>query len=101
MPGIARATDITSGHGCFPPAEASAASASKDVFIETKGVVREGDGFDPHCCGDDCHDGASDGGSSTVFVNGKKVSRLGDPVKCSTGGGSVIITAAAMTFAGG
>jgi uncharacterized Zn-binding protein involved in type VI secretion len=85
MPKVSRMTDIGSGHGCFPPSPAIAASG--DVFVNGLGVHRKGDALAPHGCSK-CppHGRAASGASPSFFVNGKPVVRLGDAVGC---GGSL------------
>lgn len=84
MPGIVRLGDQCSGHSCYPPRENS--SASKNVFVNGKGVHRVGDSWKKHKCkrrhGN--HAGNLKKGSSTVFVNGRGVGRKGDPVSCGS-----------------
>ena len=48
------------------------------------GVVRLGDGWAVHCCGNPCHAGAAASGSPTVFVNGRPACRIGDAVSCGS-----------------
>lgn len=89
----ARDTDICTGHGPFPPRKNS--SSSGNVFINGKGAIRKGDGYDPHCVGSSCHVGAAGTGSGTVFVNGRDAMRQGDPIDCGSyiaqGSGNVFI----------
>jgi len=95
MPAVTRLGDICSGHGCFPPREND--QASTDVFVNGIGTHRDGDHWVTHCCGDSCHDSILASGSSTVFVNGKQASRVGDPVAC----GSVSAQGSPNVFFGG
>nr|AKN37320.1 hypothetical protein [Vibrio sp. 1F_97] len=44
-----------------------------------------------------CHAGSLSGGSSSVFVNGKPLGRVGDAVDC----GSVVAAGSSNVFAGG
>ena len=64
-----RLGDQCTGHGCFPPRVNI--EASGNVFINSIGAHRVGDGWAVHCCGPVCHGGSQATGSSTVFVNGK------------------------------
>lgn len=93
MAGVARLTDICSGHGPYPSRENS--SASENVFINGLGVHRVGDTWNIHCAVD-CHDSVLAAGSSTVFVNGLAVGRIGDPVEC----GSTVATGSTNVFSG-
>ena len=94
MPSVHRLGDSCTGHGCFPPR--SNVSASSDVFVNSIGVHRQGDGWGVHCCGIPCHASSLASGSSTVFVNGKAMARVGDPVAC----GSSCATGSGNVFAG-
>ena len=96
MPAVARKGDICSGHGCFPPRPST--GASPDVYVNGIAVHRQGDGWATHGCGD-CtpHGGNLSAGSSTVYVNGKQMGRIGDPVSC----GSVAAQGSPNVFAGG
>lgn len=60
-------------------------------------MVRQGDGFAPHTCGDDTHGGSVASASGTVFANGIPLARIGDPVSC----GSVVAVGSQNVFAGG
>ncbi len=95
MPGVARLGDICSGHGCWPPRPND--QASPDVYVNSINTHRESDHWIIHCCDDDCHDGALSRGSSTVFINGLPVARIGDPVSC----GSSVAQGSSDVFAGG
>lgn len=95
MPGVVRLGDTDSGHGSCLPRKNN--SASSDVFVNGKGVHRQGDTWLPHPgVGIHCaHSGSTAQGSPTVFVNGKAVARIGDPISCggtcATGSSDVII----------
>ncbi len=94
MPAIVRLGDSCSGHGCFPSRPNN--EASSDVFINEIGAHRQGDGWSTHCCGPSCHSSTLASGSSTVYVNGKQLARIGDPVAC----GSVAAQGSGNVFAG-
>jgi len=95
MPAVTRLGDICTGHGCFPPRENN--EASGDVFVNGVGAHRMGDGWTVHCCGPSCHASVLDSGSGTVYVNGKQLARIGDPVAC----GSAVAQGSSDVFAGG
>lgn len=78
MPAVARLGDKCSGHGCFPPRVND--SASSDVFVNSLGAHRVGDTWVKHKCNKKEHDGTLAEGSSTVFVNGVALGRLGDAI---------------------
>ena len=90
MPGVTRDGDATTtGHGC--DATTTVTGPSTDVFCNSKGVERKDDptaahtipnGASPPVCVS--HLGAViNAGSSTVFVNGKAIARIGD--SCDAG----------------
>lgn len=93
MPAVTRLGDNCTGHGCFPPRPST--SASSNVFVNNIEVHREGDSWDTHCCGPSCHTSNLSAGSSTVYVNGKQIGRIGDPVAC----GSVVAVGSGNVFA--
>jgi uncharacterized Zn-binding protein involved in type VI secretion len=88
MPAVARLGDKCSGHGCFPGRAND--SASSDVFVNSLGVHRVDDHWIDHTCKKKTHDGTLGTGSSTVFVNGKAVGRIGDDVSSINGDGDDI-----------
>ncbi len=97
MPLVTNTGGMSSGHPpCFPPTSTS--GKSPDVFAEGAEVIRAGDKWTLHI---NCV-GASDtpsqtGSSSTVFVNGKGISRKDDALSC---GGNVVSTGTSTVFAG-
>lgn len=95
MPAVTRLGDLCSGHGCWPPRPSI--TASPNVLVNGRGAVRLGDGYAVHCCKAACHPGNLAMGSSTVFVNGLNLGRIGDPVTC----GSVVAQGSENVFAGG
>ena len=95
MPAVSRMGDVCTGHGCFPPRANT--DGSGDVFVNGVGAHRQGDGWESHQCGDSAHASALASGSSTVFVNGKPLARIGDPVAC----GSAVAMGSSSVFAGG
>jgi uncharacterized Zn-binding protein involved in type VI secretion len=82
VPAATRIGDECSGHDCFPPRIND--EGSSNVFINNIGVHRQGDHWVTHCCGDSCHDSVASTGSSSVYVNGKPVMRVGDPIACGS-----------------
>ncbi|MCM5507132.1 PAAR domain-containing protein [Vibrio sp. SCSIO 43169] len=97
MSAVARVGDQCTGHGCWPPRPSVA--GSPDVFCNGIAVHRQGDGWAPHTCPSipETHASVLANGSSSVFVNGKALGRIGDPVAC----GSSVATGSADVFAGG
>lgn len=96
MPAVTKLGQLCTGHGCYPPRVNS--SASGNVFTNGIPTHRQGDSWVPHGCGD-CspHSSTTASGSSTVYVNGKQIARIGDPVSC----GSKIAQGSGNVFAGG
>ena len=97
MPAVTRLGDKCTGHGCHPPR--ANRSASTDVFTNSKGVHRKGDGWHVHVCPPDIyapHGSVLASGSATVFANGKAVGRINDPVAC----GSMVRQGSGNVFAG-
>lgn len=93
---VTRLGDLCSGHGPWPPRPST--SASPDVFVNGIPVHRQGDSWAVHCDPQPaCHAGMLASGSGTVFVNGKQIGRVGDPVDC----GSIVATGSGDVFAGG
>jgi uncharacterized Zn-binding protein involved in type VI secretion len=96
MPGVARLSDSCTGHGSWPPR--NNVGASDDVFVNGRGVHRQGDGWAVHCNpAPQCHASTLASGSGTVYVNGRQMGRIGDPVAC----GSVVAQGSGNVFAGG
>lgn len=101
MPAICRQTDTTTGHaGSHGPRGFQGSAGSSNVFANGIKVIRSNiidllvDAHLPPA-----NDEYVSSGSSTVFVNGKAVSRIGDTVSC--GGGSTMATGSPDVFAGG
>lgn len=64
---VARLTDMTTGHGCWPPVPV--VTASNSVFVNGLPAARLADAHATHCCPDKgCHDGVFVSGSNDVFV---------------------------------
>ncbi|EPJ56350.1 MAG: PaaR repeat-containing protein [Osedax symbiont Rs2] len=96
MSGVARLGDSCTGHADFPPRGNS--SASPDVFVNSIAVHRQGDSWPVHCNPIPlCHSSSLGSGSGTVFVNGKQLGRVGDPVGC----GGAVASGSTNVFAGG
>ena len=81
MPGVTRKTDNCTGHGCYPPRPST--SWSPDVFVNNLEVERKDDTMESHCCPPSCHGGVHVGVHS-VFVNGKDIQTIGDPIDCGS-----------------
>ena len=97
MPAVTRLGDSCTGHGCWPPRPST--GASPNVYANGIAVLRQGDAWAAHTCPSipETHASALAAGSSTVYVNGKQIGRIGDPVAC----GSVVASGSGDVFAGG
>lgn len=95
MAAAVRLGDECTGHGCWGPRVND--SASENFRINGLGVHRVGDHWVSHCCGPACHDSTMIQGSSTVFVNGKPIARVGDQIGC----GSLAAQGSSNVFIGG
>lgn len=81
MPPVARVGDPNTGEPCFPPTTALAGSV--DVFANNLGIVRQGDSYGVHNCGNVVHPIMAGPGSTTVFVNNLSAIRQGDAMTCN------------------
>ena len=96
MPEVTRKGDKCTGHDACPPRVST--DGSPNVNINGIPAHREGDDWSSHGCpAHASHGSVLAGGSNTVFCNGKKLGRIGDPVAC---GGSVA-SGSSDVFAGG
>ena len=96
MPAVTRLGDICTGHADWPPRPST--SASPNVYANGIPVHRQSDSWAVHCNPlPSCHAGSLAAGSSTVYVNGLQIGRIGDPVDC----GSSVATGSPNVFAGG
>jgi len=92
MPGIATQGDSSSGHGAFPPR--TGVSTITNVLVNGKPPHVHGDAFAVHSDGTSAHGGTAVASSSSVFINGKAVVRIGDSVSC----GGVIVGSSGNVF---
>ena len=82
-------------------------AGSDNVFAEGTGVVRKDDAMKAHANGDLCvatatnHAPTVSTHSSTVFVNGKEIARIGDKYNSESSQDHEITTGATTVFAGG
>jgi uncharacterized Zn-binding protein involved in type VI secretion len=96
MPAIVRFQDKCSGHSCFPPRPNN--QASDNVLVNGKGAHRQNDSWELHACPNTPpHGGVLSTGSESVYINGKPVARIGDPISC----GSRCAEGSGNVFAGG
>ena len=100
MPAICRQTDTTTGHAeSHGPRGFQDSAGSSNVFANGIKVIRSNIIdllVDAHTS--TLNDEYVSSGSSTVFVNGKAVSRVGDTISC---GGGTMDTGSPDVFAGG
>jgi len=81
-------------------------AGSDNVFAEGTGVVRKDDAMKAHANGDLCvatatnHAPTVSTHSSTVFVNGKEIARIGDKYNSESSQDHRITTGATTVFAG-
>ena len=94
MPAIVRKGDFCSGHDPGFPSRPND-EGSSDTFVNGLAVHCQGHHWSNHCKGS-CHESSLSSGSSSFYINGKQVGRLGDPVAC----GSVCATGSFDTFCG-
>lgn len=82
MPAVGRKGDNCTGHGCWP--SRPAVSGSPNVTINNIPALRVDDAYAAHTCPaiPETHDGNQAQGSSSVTVNAKALSRVGDNVSC-------------------
>ena len=100
MSAVTRLGDICTGHECFPPRKST--SGSPNVFVNDIPAHRESDSWAVHTCTHPevphgTHASVLASGSSTVYVNGRQLGRIGDPVAC----GSSVATGSGNVYAGG
>jgi uncharacterized Zn-binding protein involved in type VI secretion len=86
-PVIRKGVDNSRGH-CYEPRPAN--TGSPNVYVNGIPVVRVGDHYPTHSCGNSSHDGDASQGAPNVYVNGKAIHRAGDSISCgdTASGGS-------------
>ena len=90
MPAVHRLGDVCTGHSDC--ASRPNIAGSPNVFVNKIPVHRQGDAWAVHCT----HSSILAAGSKTVYVNGRQLGRIGDPVAC----GSLAATGSPNVFAG-
>lgn len=85
MPKVIRKnTDLSAGHGCFPPTVPN--QGSNNVFVNNLSIVRITDDYITHSCSGTDHISGpgreASQGSPNVFANNLKVHRNGDAISC-------------------
>lgn len=98
MPAIALEAQMSTGHGCFPPTNATGPYTTKSFISGKKVQLRGVTMYAPHVCGIVVHPSDSrkvvDPGGSTFFLEGKPVAFIGDPIAC----GDMVGEGAPSTF---
>ena len=100
MPAIAIEQTLSTGHSCFPPTNAVGPYSTKTKINGKFIQLEQHTAYAPHTCNDTTHTTAQrkvTTGSTKVFVEGKPVARIGDPIDC----GDAIALGSSNTFAGG
>lgn len=80
FPALYAPSDVTTGHGCFPPVGylPPPVGASPNVIINGLNSHRVGDVTNPHTCsGADIHSDVISTGDPTVLVNGRPIAIIG------------------------
>lgn len=95
MPAASFNGALCSGHGCFPP-RPGIATATK-TFAGGIAVLRLGDAYPIHTCGDNLHAGVVVVGSAKSFAGGIALARIADALDC----GSVVAQGSDKSFSGG
>lgn len=93
MPAVALEAKPSTGHGCFPPTPATGPYTTKSYFNGSKIQLKGKTKYAPHTCGIQTHKDSMrlvTGGSSTFFLEGSAVARIGDDIQCgdAVAGGS-------------
>lgn len=96
MPAITRVgVDKSAGH--YYPPRAPSSGGQSTIFINNILATVIGAEYPSHTYGASTHDGVASAGSSTVFIEGKSVHRIGDNISC----GDVSAAGSSNVFAGG
>ena len=101
MPAVCRIGDsLTTGHGCDGTTTLGGSNTDGTVRANSIAITVVGAPTSPHTilAGDICvpHSAQLNAGSSTVFINGKAVGRVGDSAD-----GGVMTSGSPNVFAGG
>ena len=86
MPAVIRLTDMSTGHGCFPPTSLTKTPIAKTFFNNLlAGVIDTNCQYVPHTCDTVTHAGQERSpsvGSTKTFIEGKAAARIGDTITC-------------------
>ena len=82
MPAACRNTDMSTGHGCFPPTPINGAYASKTTIEGLEAAMIDSTHPD-HSCGNTVHSSRKvSSGAAKTTIEGKKAARIGDSINC-------------------
>lgn len=99
MPAVSLEQHLSTGHGCFPPTQAVGPYADTAYFNGKKIQLENYTMYATHNCGTTVHPSTSrkvPTGSSTFFMEGKPVVRIGDAIEC----GDAVAQGSANSFVG-
>ena len=85
MPSIALEGKISTGHGCFPPTNAVGPYTETSFFNGLKVQLLDYTKYSAHTCGLVTHspeERITSSASSTFYLEGKQVCRIGDDLAC-------------------
>lgn len=86
MPAVARLSDTSTGHSCFPPTTMISTPVVKTFFNDKlAGVVDPNCKFAAHTCGKTVHIPdirIPSSGASKTYIEDKKAARIGDSIQC-------------------
>lgn len=91
-----RKGDMSMGH-CFSPRGNTSGAGSVFINGVAAHVAGNTSSWPSHTCGTSSHPSKTASGSGTVFVEGKPLARIGDPLDC----GDMIAQGSSNVFAGG
>ena len=98
MPAAARKTDMSTGHGCFPPTQMVLTPVTKTYFNDLlAGVLDSQCQFETHSCGVVTHpqnERTVSSGAGKTYIEGKNAARIGDAISC----GDAIAQGSANSF---
>lgn len=97
MAAVALENKLSTGHDGFPPTRAIGPYTTKSFINGLKVQLKDYTKYDTHCSGRTCHypdERITSSGSSTFYLEGKQVCRIGDSLAC----GDVISEGSSNTF---
>lgn len=85
MAAVALEQKVSTGHGCFPPTQAIGPYTTTSFFNNKAIQLLNHTKYAPHTCGTVTHtpdQRITSSASSTFFLEGKAVCRIGDDISC-------------------